>query len=148
MTIYLGSDHAGFKLKEKVKAALGQWGYEVADLGAFSLDTNDDYPDFITPVAKAVAHDLIEGKESFGVIFGGSGQGEAMAANRVDGVRAAEYYGGPLDTVKLSREHNNANVLSIGARFVKDQEALDAVKLWLGTPFSNDARHVRRIMKF
>ena len=148
MKIYLGSDHAGFALKEKVKQFLEKGGYEVADLGAFSLNEQDDYPDFIVPVAKAVAHDLIEGKESRGIVFGGSGQGEAMAANRTDGVRAAVYYGGPKEIVKLSRQHNNANILSLGARFVSDAEALEAVKLWLETPFSGDDRHIRRIMKF
>lgn len=148
MRIYLGTDHAGFDLKEKVKKFLEEKGYEVADLGAFAFNQNDDYPDFIMPVAKSIAHDLKEGKESRGIIFGGSGQGEAMAANRVDGVRAAVYYGGPADIVTLSREHNNANVLSLGARFVSEQEGLDAVKLWLETAFSGDDRHVRRIMKF
>ena len=156
MRIYVGSDHAGFALKEKVKEFLQKGGYEIADLGAFSNNDGDDYPDFITPVAKSVAHDLVEGKESRGIIFGGSGQGEAMAANRIDGVRAAVFYGpsaslragGPFEIVKLSREHNNANVLSLGARFVSDAETFEAVKLWLDTPFTNDARHVRRIMKF
>ncbi|OGD32399.1 ribose-5-phosphate isomerase [Candidatus Azambacteria bacterium RIFCSPHIGHO2_02_FULL_52_12] len=148
MKIYLGADHAGFELKQKVKQFLEQTGHEAVDLGAFSLNQNDDYPDFITPVAKEVAHDLTQSIESRGIIFGGSGEGEAMAANRIDGIRAAEYYGGPLDIVKLSRKHNNANVLSIGARFVKEQEAMDAIKLWLETPFSNGERHVRRIMKF
>ncbi len=156
MKVYLGADHAGFELKEKVQAFLEKEKYEVVDLGAYSLDNKDDYPDFITPVANAVAHDLIQGTESRGIIFGGSGEGEAMAANRIDGVRAAEYYGpstslrtgDPLEIIRLSREHNNSNVLSIGARFVLEEEALAAVKLWLETPFSNDERHVRRIMKF
>lgn len=148
MILYLGADHAGFALKEKIKAALQNKGYDIADLGAFAKNDNDDYPDFIVPVAHAIAHDLKEGKESRGIIFGGSGQGEAMAANRTDGVRAAEYYGGQLDIVKLSREHNNANVLSIGARFVSEEEAIAAVKLWLETPFSGDERHMRRILKF
>ena len=87
--IYLGSDHAGFELKEKVKAFLESAGYETADLGAFQNDSGDDYPDFILPVANSVAADLIKGVESKGIVFGGSGEGEAMAANRVDGVRAA-----------------------------------------------------------
>ena len=131
-----------------MKAFLESAGYEAADLGAFHNDASDDYPDFILPVANSVAADLIKGVESKGIVFGGSGEGEAMAANRVDGVRAAEYYGGPLEIVKLSREHNNANVLSIGARFVSEEETLAAVKLWLETPFSGDDRHIRRIMKF
>ncbi len=148
MKIYLASDHAGFELKEKVKNFLEELKYDVADMGPFKRDDDDDYPDFIMPAAKEIAHDLINGVESKGIIFGGSGQGEAMAANRVDGVRAAVYYGGPLDIVKLSREHSNANILSLGARFISEQEAIDAIELWLATPFSNDERHIRRIMKF
>jgi len=148
MTIYLGSDHAGFELKAAVRDFLQKEGHEVADLGAFKNDKNDDYPDFILPVAHAVAHDAMGGKDSRGIIFGGSGQGEAMAANRVDSVRAAEYYGGDLKIVELSRQHNNANVLSIGARFVSEPKALEAIALWLKTPFSHDRRHERRIMKF
>lgn len=148
MMIYLGTDHAGFELKEKVKMFLQEKGHEVADLGAYQLNNEDDYPDFILPVARAVAHDLVQGKESRGIIFGGSGQGEAMAANRVNGVRAVVYYGGSVDIIKLSREHNNANILSIGARFVPEKEALDAISLWLEIPFTGEERHVRRIMKF
>src|SRR3989344_3580063 len=110
--IYLGSDHAGFELKEKVKAFLESAGYETADLGAFHNDASDDYPDFILPVANSVAADLIKGVESKGIVFGGSGEGEAMAANRVDGVRAAEYYGGPLEIVKLSREDRKSTRLN------------------------------------
>lgn len=146
--IYLASDHAGFALKQKIKDFLEQAGYKTADLGSFSYDENDDYPDFILPVAKEISRDLINGVESKGIVFGGSGQGEAMAANRIDGVRAAVYCGGSLDTVRLSREHNNANILSIGARFVSEEEAIASVKLWLETPFSGDERHARRILKF
>lgn len=168
MTVYLASDHAGFELKGKVKKFLSDSGYEVKDFGAFKLDSDDDYPDFIRLAAEAVARDP-EGSK--GIVFGGSGQGEAMVANRYKGVRAAVYYGSPseaclpavasaevgakegghhdrFDIVKLSREHNNANVLSLGARFVTEQEAFAAVKLWLDTPFSNESRHVRRIKKF
>ncbi|MBI5912869.1 RpiB/LacA/LacB family sugar-phosphate isomerase [Candidatus Azambacteria bacterium] len=157
MTIYLGADHAGFALKQKIKEFLEHAGYTVADMGAYTNNDGDDYPDFITAAADAVANDCIKGIDSRGIIFGGSGQGEAMAANRIDGVRAAVFYGpstslgagsGPLEIIKLSREHNDANMLSIGARFVSEQEALDAVKLWLDTPFSNEERHKRRIMKF
>ena len=118
-------------------------GHEVEDMGAFELEKDDDYPDFIRPVADAVASN----SESFGIILGGSGEGEEMVANKVPGVRAAEYYGGNLDIIKLAREHNNANILSLGARFVKEDEAKQAVKLFLGTQFSNDPRHVRRIEK-
>lgn len=145
MIIYLASDHAGFALKENIKKFLADSGYEVKDFGAFKLDPEDDYPDFIKLAAEAVARDP---EHSRGVVLGGSGQGEAMVANRYKGVRAAVYYGGAQDIVKLSREHNNANVLSLGARFVTEEEALAAVKLWLETPFSKEPRHARRLAKF
>ncbi len=144
MTIHLATDHAGFLHKEAVKEYLISVGIEVTDHGALELVESDDYPDFILPAARAVSAD----SESLGIIFGGSGQGEAMVANRVPGVRAALYYGGPADILTLSREHNNANILSIGAHFVSVEEALQAVQLWLGTSFSNDERHVRRLGKF
>lgn len=143
MKIFIGSDHAGFELKQKLIPFVGSLGYEVVDKGAFSFDAQDDYPDFIIPVAEAVAKD----SNSRGIILGGSGQGEAIAANHVKGIRAAVFYGGPLDIVELSREHNDANVLSLGARFVAEGEAETAVKFWLETPFSEDKRHARRIKK-
>ncbi|MEE9166169.1 MAG: RpiB/LacA/LacB family sugar-phosphate isomerase [Candidatus Neomarinimicrobiota bacterium] len=142
MTIYLGSDHAGFELKETIKTFLEEKGFEIEDKGAFWYDAEDDYPDFIRPVAEAVALD----PESRGIILGGSGQGEAMVANRVTGIRAAVYYGGPDDVVKLSRQHNNANILSLGARFVGSEFAVKAVEMWLGTPFDG-GRHDRRTKK-
>ncbi len=142
--IYIGSDHAGYELKEKLKTYLSGLGHAVEDKGAYSYDANDDYPDFITPVAEAVAKE--EG--SFGVVLGGSGQGEAICANRVKGARAALYYGKSIDIVKLAREHNNANILSLGGRFLSDDEAKEALALFLETPFTNDERHVRRINKF
>lgn len=148
MKIYLATDHAGFELKENIKKFLTTTEHEIIDLGAFAYNENDDYPDFIMPLAKEIEHDLKAGAESKGIIFGGSGEGEAMVANRVDGVRATVYYGGSKDIITLSREHNNANVFSIGARFVSAAEAQEAVSLWLGTPFSGDDRHIRRIMKF
>lgn len=144
MKIFLGTDHAGYDLKEKIKEWLAEWGYEYEDKGAHSLDPTDDYPDFIHPVAEAVS---LDSENNRGVILGGSGQGEAMAANRAQGVRAAVYYGGNLDIVRISREHNNSNVLALGARFVEEEEAKQAVKLWLDTPFSEDERHIRRISK-
>lgn len=144
MRIYIGSDHAGFELKQKLIPFIESLGYEVVDKGAFSLDEHDDYPDVILPVARAVAEDAHGAR---GIILGGSGQGEAIAANRVKRVRAAVFYGGPLDIVELSREHNDANILSLGARFVSEGEAETAVRLWLETPFSGDERHVRRIRK-
>lgn len=141
MKIYLGTDHAGFELKEKIKGYLKEKGNPVEDQGAFALDPEDDYTDYVKIVAKMVQSD----HDSRGVIFGGSGQGEAMAANRFKGVRAAVYYGGPLDLVKLSREHNDSNVLSFGARFVSFDQAKEALDLWLSTPTSGSERHIRRI---
>jgi ribose 5-phosphate isomerase B len=143
MRIFIGSDHAGFELKKKLVPFIESLGHQVIDKGAFSLDEHDDYPDFIVPVAKEVAKD----PSSRGIILGGSGQGEAIAANRVRGIRAAVFYGGPLDIVELSREHNDANILSLGARFVSEGEAETAVQLWLETEFSGDERHIRRIKK-
>jgi ribose 5-phosphate isomerase B len=102
----------------------------------------DDYPDFIFPCAKAVAID----SESRGIILGGSGQGEAMAANRIKGARAAVFYNGPTEIVKLSREHNNANILSLGARFMTENEIYDVIEMWLNKPFEG-GRHQRRIEK-
>jgi ribose 5-phosphate isomerase B len=157
MRIFIGSDHAGFELKTKLIAYLLGEGYEVIDKGAFKYDENDDYPDFIEPVAREVSEyetsrtdadgTRNEAERVMGIVLGASGQGEAIDANRFPNVRAAEYYGGPLEIVKLAREHNDANVLSLGARFVKEGEAKDAVRLWLTTPFSGDKRHVRRINK-
>jgi len=143
MKIFIGSDHAGFELKQKLISFIGSLGHEIVDKGAFTHDEHDDYPDFIIPVAEEVVKD----STSRGIILGGSGQGEAIAANRVKGARAAVFYGGPLDIVELSREHNDANILSIGARFVSEGEAETAVQLWLETPFSGDERHMRRIKK-
>ena len=144
LKIFLGSDHAGFELKEYVKKYLLKSGMKVEDEGAHKLEPDDDYPDFIVPVAKKVAEDP---DNSRGIIFGASGQGEAIAANKVKGTRAALYYGGNMEIVKLSRTHNNANILSLGARFLTKNEAIEAVKSWLATGFSNEARHTRRINK-
>ena len=144
MKIYLASDHAGFELKEALKKYLTELGYGGEDKGAYSLNSEDDYPDFIRPVVEAVAADP---EHVRGIVLGGSGQGEAMIANRYKGVRAAVYYGGQLEIVKLSREHNDANILSLGARFISEYEAKEAVKLWLETPFLGEVRHMRRIEK-
>ncbi len=143
MKIFLGGDHAGFELKGKLIEFARSLGHEVFDLGPLVYDETDDYPDFIAPVAKAVAAD----NKAFGLVIGGSGQGEAMAANRFKGVRAAVYYGGNTEIVKISREHNDSNVLAIGARFASAAEAKRATKLWLETPFSNEERHMRRLRK-
>ena len=141
--IYLATDHAGFELKEKIKAYLGELGEVVEDMGAFSVDPDDDYPDFIIPAAQKVAEDPDHNK---GIVLGGSGQGEAIAANKIKGVRALLYYGGQPDIVKLARQHNNANVLSLGALFVTEEEAKEAIKLWLETDFEG-GRHERRVDK-
>ena len=140
-TIVLATDHAGFELKEHVKKFLLKKGYDIKDFGALEYDGLDDYPDFILPAAKYISeHKLI------GIIFGGSGQGEAMAANRINGIRAAVFYNGPDEIVELSRLHNNANILSIGARFVSDQEVEKVIELWLSTDFE-EGRHEKRIKK-
>ncbi len=142
MNIHLATDHAGLELKNAIKDYLKGKGHEVTDHGAHEYDAQDDYPDFIFPCARAVAAD----PESRGIILGGSGQGEAMAANRIKGVRAAVYYGSEREIARLSREHNNANVLSLGARFISEQEIYDIIETWLDEPFEG-RRHQRRIDK-
>ncbi|HNW71633.1 MAG TPA: RpiB/LacA/LacB family sugar-phosphate isomerase [Candidatus Paceibacterota bacterium] len=159
MKIYLGADHAGFELKEKLKVYLGELGYEVEDKGNSKYEQDDDYPDFIKKVAEAVSGDV----ESKGIIIGGSGQGEAICANKIKGIRAVVFYGpkepiNPVDIngkksvdtfeiIKLSREHNNANILSLGLRFITEDEAKFAIELFLNTKFSGEERHIRRINK-
>ena len=144
MKIYLATDHAGFELKEHLKGFLASLGHEVEDCGAHEYNPEDDYPDFVKKAAEAIQKD---GFSSRVIVLGGSGQGEAIVANKVQGVRAAVYYGGNIDIVRLCREHNDANILSIGARFISVVEVEEAVKLWLDTAFSGKDRHVRRISK-
>ncbi len=144
MKVFFASDHAGFELKEKLKEYAAGLGYEIKDFGAFTYDEKDDYPDFVRKAAEAVANDP---EHSRGIILGGSGQGEAMAANRFKNVRAAVLNHFSEEIVKLSRKHNDANVLSLGARFLSEEEAKNAVKLWLETEFSGEERHRRRINK-
>ncbi len=157
--IYLATDHAGFELKEKVKKFLQDEGYQVDDCGAYQYDKDDDYPDFIAKAAKAVSGD----PSSKGIVFGSSGQGEAMVANKFPNIRAAVFYTpcipshnidvtgrvsqDSFEMIRLTREHNNANVLSLGAKILKEEDALKAVKLWLEAPFTNESRHARRIEK-
>lgn len=149
--IHIGCDHAGYELKEVLRKFLEQKGYEVIDHGAFEYDEDDDYPDFIFPVAQEVSLD----PESKGIILGGSGQGEAIAANRIKGARAVVFNGqyDPVDgrevpeEIITSRQHNDANILSLGARFLSDEEAKESVELWLETDFSGEERHLRRIKK-
>lgn len=140
-TILIGSDHAGFELKKALVDYLTTEGHKVEDMGAKEFKENDDYPTILAPIALMVA----ESPDKYrGIVLGGSGQGEAIVSNRFPGVRAALYYGGNLEIVKLSREHNDSNILSLGARFLSTDDAKEAVKLWLSTPFSGDERHVRR----
>lgn len=145
MQIFLGTDHAGFGHKEAVKAALGEAGHTVTDCGALHYDAQDDFPDFIAP---AVARLRTAPTDARAIIFGGSGQGEAMLANRYAHARAVVYYGGPTEILTLSREHNDANVLSLGARFITEADAVAATTTWLAIPFSAAERHVRRLQKF
>ena len=142
MKIHIATDHAGLELKNSIRDNLKAKGFDVTDHGAHEYDALDDYPDFIFPCAHAVAAD----SESRGIILGGSGQGEAMAANRVKGIRAAVFYNGPDEIVKLSREHNNANILSLGARFMGETEIYDIIEMWLNEPFAG-GRHEKRIKK-
>ena len=140
-TIVLATDHAGFELKEHVKKFLLEKGFEIKDFGALEYDSQDDYPDFIIPASKFISENKL-----IGIIFGGSGQGEAIAANRIKGTRAVVFYNGPDDIIKLSRSHNNANILSIGARFVDNRRAEEIINLWLSTTFE-EGRHQKRINK-
>lgn len=141
--IYLATDHAGFELKGKIKQFLTQEGYKVKDFGAYEFDREDDYPDFVSLAAEAVS----KNPKDWAIILGGSGQGEAIVANKFPNVRAVVYYGQSKHLPELTRQHNDANVLSLGARFLNESEALEAVKLFLNTDFSNEERHIRRIDK-
>ncbi len=137
MKIALGSDHAGFRLKEKIKELLISLGHEVEDFGTTSEEPVD-YPKFIVPAAEAVAR----GDCERGMVFGGSGNGEAMAANKVHKVRCALCWN--EETARLSRQHNDANVLSLGERVISQEMALQIVRIWLSTDFEG-GRHVARI---
>lgn len=143
MKIYFAADHAGYELKNiLIEYVRSELGYEVEDCGAFMYDVEDDYPLIIARAASKVS---VSESDSRAIILGGSGQGEAIAANRFRGVRAAVYYGGNPEIITLSREHNDANILSLGARFIDGTEAKHVVSLWLQTKFSKEKRHVRRI---
>lgn len=153
MKIYVATDHAGFALKEEVKQYLEDVSHgeikeslEVYDCGALTLEEGDGYPQYMAQAAKNIQHDAMH-EPSMAIIFGGSGQGEAIVANRFRHVRAIVYAGGNLELVKLGREHNDANVLSIGARFVSFTEAKQAIALFLNTPFSHAERHADRIIE-
>ena len=142
--VYFATDHAGFELKNALVAFVSEeLEYEVIDCGPTVLDTSDDYPDFISIAALKVSSN----PKDRAIILGGSGQGEAMVANRFPNVRATVYYGGQTDILKLSREHNDANILSLGARFLDEVKAKESVQMWLEGEFSGDERHIRRIKK-
>lgn len=159
MKIALTTDHAGYEACRQLEGYLQSLGHEAVYFGPQSLDMDDDYPDFMFPAAKAVA----TGECEKGIILGGSGQGEAMAANRIKGVRAAVFYGPvsakapvdaeghisgePYEIVKLSRQHNDANILSLSGRFLTLEEMQAAIQIWLDTPFTGLDRHARRIQK-
>ena len=152
MKICVGADHRGYGHKEKLVSFLRELGYDVEDKGAYEYNEEDDYPDFIIPVAREVSQRPNEVK---GIVLGGSGQGEAMAANKFNDARAAVYYGQKQSVVKeekvsiiqLSRADNDANILSLGARFITEEEMFDAVKEWLVTDFKNTDKYKRRILK-
>lgn len=141
MKIYLATDHAGFSLKEEVLSFLKEKEFDVVDCGATEYDETDDYTTWIPKAVEQVAADP---ENSRGIIFGGSGEGEAMVANRFKHVRATVYYGSERKIIELSREHNDANVLSIGARFISADEAKEVVAEWLALSFTNEERHSRR----
>lgn len=159
MKVYIGSDHAGFALKERIKEQLIQQGFAVSDCGAYAFEKDDDYVDFVSATAKAVAAD----PTSRGIVIGGSGQGEGMVANKIPGIRCAVFYTpavpaqaidvtgqtseDPFTMLALTREHNDANVLSLSARFLSELDAFKAVEVFLGATFSGEERHVRRIEK-
>ena len=139
MRVYLGSDHAGYELKQHLVQWLTSAGHEPVDCGPHIYDAVDDYPPFILRAAERTAAD----PEALGIVIGGSGNGEAIAANKVKGVRAALAWS--TQTAELGREHNNANVISVGARMHSLDEATKFVEVFINTPFSQDPRHIRRI---
>ena len=141
MRIHIGTDHAGFDLKEYLSAELSSQGYEIVDHGAYEYDSADDYPVFCIAAAEGVMDDGDD--EAVGIVIGGSGNGEQIAANKVEGIRAILAWNN--ETAALGREHNDANVISVGARQHSEEEVLEMVLTFLETPFSGSARHVRRI---
>lgn len=144
MKIYFATDHAGFKLKEALVSYVGQLGFEVQDFGAHDYAPEDDYPDYVKKAAEAVSNNP---QKSLAIILGGSGEGEAIVANKYPHVRAVAYYGGNPAIITLSREHNDANILSLGANFMDEYEGKRAVRQWLLGHYSLAERHKRRIEK-
>lgn len=143
MRIHIATDHAGVEFSQQLQQHLREQGHEVIDHGPQEYDALDDYPSFCINAALAVARDERDGVEALGVVFGGSGNGEQMAANKVEGIRAALVWN--ESTAQLAREHNNANVISIGARQHPVEDAIRFIELFISTPFSGDERHVRRV---
>jgi len=139
MRIAIASDHAGYQLKEKLKAYLEENGYEIDDFGADS-DVSVDYPDYVLPAARSVS----EGNQSLGIVLGGSGNGEAMVANKIQGIRCALCWS--EDSARLAKEHNNANMIAIGARMMSETAAIKIVEIWLNAEFEG-GRHIPRIEK-
>ncbi|MEK7062986.1 MAG: RpiB/LacA/LacB family sugar-phosphate isomerase [Patescibacteria group bacterium] len=142
LKVFFASDHAGFEMKNKLVEFARGLGYEVVDLGPSKFDPDDDYPVYVSRAAEMVSESPLTARA---IVLGYSGQGEDTVAEKFPGVRSADFYGGPLDIVKLSREHNDANVLSLGAGFISLEQAKEAVELWLSTPFSEEERHERRL---
>ncbi len=143
MRVHLGTDHAGLEFSQQLQQHLRDAGHEVVDHGPTSYDPLDDYPSFCINAARAVARDHAAGVEALGVVFGGSGNGEQIAANKVSGIRAALVWS--VATAELAREHNDANVMAIGARQHEFAEVLTLVDVFLATPFPGEERHARRI---
>ena len=141
MRIHIGSDHAGLELKAELVKHLTNNGHDVTDHGPHEYDALDDYPDFCIPAAEAVAQD----PSSLGIVLGGSGNGEQMAANKVKGIRAALAWS--IETAKLAKDHNNANVIAVGGRMHEISVVKEIIDTFIASPFSNDERHVRRIQK-
>ncbi len=139
MRVHIGSDHAGLELKNSLVEHLKSSGHDVVDHGPHEYDALDDYPVFCIPAAQGVASE----SGSFGIVLGGSGNGEQMAANKVKGIRAALVWS--VETAKLAREHNDANVIAIGGRMHPIEVCKELIDVFLATPFSNDERHIRRI---
>lgn len=141
MRVHIATDHAAFELKEFLKDELTRAGHDVVDHGAAAYDAEDDYPDTCIPCAEAVVAE----PDSLGIVLGGSGNGEQLAANRVRGCRAILAYS--TEIARLGREHNNANVISLGGRFTPREQALEIVNAFLGQPFTQEERHARRVQK-
>ena len=145
MRIHIATDHAGLDLSHFLISELSKAGHEVFDHGPQTYDPLDDYPSFCITAALAVRADEEAGVQALGIVLGGSGNGEQMAANKVHGIRAALVWN--LDTAKLARQHNDANVVAVGARQHDQAEVLELIKAFIAEPFSQDERHIRRIGK-